>query len=448
MTPSSNLPSARKLACEGLYDIFYKESYANLTIQNLLRRYPLRDEERRFMTELIYGVLRRWNVLLWIMGQLSSRPVRKMHPVVQILLALGLYQLRFLDHVPPSAAVNETVKLARKMTHQGNAGFVNAILRNYLRKADSFVLPEEARTPEETALLYNEPAWLVKKWTKDWGRARTEAVCRALNEIQPMQVRANTLKMSVSDVESMLEKEGLSPAAVPFATGGFFLGKTPSLFQASWLSEGLAYVQNASSMVPALMAAPKAGDRVLDMCAAPGSKTTQMAAMMGNEGTIDAWDLYPHKIKLIEDNCRRLGITCVRGEVRDASIPDQSRFAAYDTVLLDAPCSGLGVLGRKLELRWRRKEEDLAAFPPLQKQLLDAAASYVRPGGILVYSTCTLNKAENEEMAADFLQRHDEFEAVPYALEEGASAETMTTLWPDETKSDGFFAVKLRRRES
>ncbi len=199
-------------------------------------------------------------------------------------------------------------------------------------------------------------------------------------------------------------------------------------------------------MLPAEILAPEAGERVLDMCAAPGSKTTQMATRIGNEGRVTAWDLYPHKVKLLSENAKRLGLTNILAAVHDATKIDEKDVAAYDRVLLDAPCSGLGVLGRKVEIRWRRQEKDLAVFPPLQKKLLDAAAKAVKPGGILVYSTCTLERAENEAQVTDFLARHPDFEAVSFAAGEKEAPDGMLTLWPDTDGCDGFFVAKMRKK--
>lgn len=448
MTPSkNNMPSARKLAYRGLWQIFEEEAYANLTIQHLLKTYPIENQDRRFLTELIYGVCRRYNRLIWVISKVSSRPVSKLDPKVRLLLCLGLYQIMELRSVPDSAAVNETVKIAKSVTHAGNVRFTNAVLRNYLRKQDEIKMPAADEDPLlYDSLLYNQPEWLVRKWSKAWGREKACAVFAAFNEIPSTDIRVNTLRTKRDALMERLAEAGAAPSPVSFCEEGLTLGDSLPFFKGPFLKEGCAYVQNRASMIPALILAPEAGDRVLDMCAAPGSKTTQIAAMMGDRGHIDAWDLYPHKIKIIDGNCRRLGIRSVHAKVQDSSKDVPEAHGIYDRVLLDAPCSGLGVIGRKTEMRWRRKEKDLALFPTLQRQLLDRAASYVKPGGVLVYSTCTLLSEENEDNAAWFLGAHPEFEAVPIALP-GLSGESgCLTLWPDIHKSDGFFAACFRRR--
>lgn len=440
-------PSARRAAYGALFDIFEKEAYANLTIQHLLARYAWRPEERRFLTELVYGVCRRYNVLLWLIGRLSTRPVGKLDAPVRLLLCLGLYQLAFLDAVPDSAAVNETVKLAKKITHAGSAGFINAVLRNFIRRRDSLrILGEEADPILHDALTYNEPEWLVRRWTAEWGPDKARAVLAALNRIPAVDIRCNRLKTDRGSLMQRLSGLGAAPEPIALCADGITLGESGPFFRSGLLKEGLAYVQNRASMAPACILAPEAGETVLDMCAAPGSKTTQIAALMDDRGQVDAWDIYPHKIRLIWDNCRRMGIHIVRAEVRDASAFHEEKQGRYDRVLLDAPCSGLGVLGRKTEMRWRRKEEDLAAFPPLQKQMLHRAASYVKPGGRIVYSTCTLNGAENEAVVETFLAAHPDFVLTPFSLPGADGMQGMCTLWPDIHESDGFFAACLTRR--
>ena len=224
------------------------------------------------------------------------------------------------------------------------------------------------------------------------------------------------------------------------------LAKAGSFFQSPLLTEGKAYVQNRASMIPPMLLAPKAGETILDLCAAPGSKTTEIAELMGDKGHIHAWDLYPHKVRLVQENCRRLGLRSVEASRHDGTRYSEEARNAYDRVLADVPCSGLGVIGRKVEIRWRRQEKDLAEFPPLQKALLTQAAKYVKKGGTLVYSTCTLEKAENEDIVAWFLETHPDFVLEPFEREGLASDTGMITLWPDVHGSDGFFGALLKRR--
>lgn len=438
--------AARHAAYLVLRDIFEKESYANLALQQTFRRFSFSEEDRRFLTELVYGVCRRYNVLLWIISHFSSRPVEKLDSAVRLLLCLGLYQLRFLDSVPDRAAVSETVKTAKAVTHGGNAKFINAILRTYLREQEKITFPDEAADPILfDSLTYNEPEWLVRRWHSAWGPEKARAVMEALSRIPPTDLRLNPLKCTAEDLGKALDACGAEWEMLPSGLGAALL-KTGRFFQTPLLRDGKCYVQNRASMLPPLLLAPQPGETVLDLCAAPGSKTTQIAEMMGDRGRISAWDLYPHKVRLIEANCRRLGIHSVTASVHDGTRYDEAAREAFDRVLVDAPCSGLGVIGRKVELRWRRKEEDMAAFPPLQKALLTQAAKYVKKGGTLVYSTCTLCEEENEKITEWFLSAHPDFVLQPFEAGGLSSRTGMITLWPDVHGCDGFFGAVMTRR--
>lgn len=440
-------PSARRLAYQALYDVLEKDAYANITLQSIMGKYTLKKEESHLLTELVYGVLRKYNYLLWIISQMSKQPLKKLHPSVRILLCISLYQLLYLTRIPESAAVNESVKIAKKLTHQGNVRFINGLLRNYLRQKETIVIPSETENPLlHDELTYCLPGWLIQRWEKEWGRDKALAIFSALNETPCMTIRVNSLKTTKEDFMKQLADNGIEAEDIPGLKEGLTIRKGASQFFTHLLSSGEAYVQSASSMVPVHVLEPKAGETVLDMCAAPGSKTTQMAEWMKNEGTIDAWDLYPHKISLIKKNAKKEGITIIHAGARDSSKPMPQVNGKYDKILLDAPCSGLGVLGHKAEIRWRRQEADLEAFPPLQQKLLTCAASYLKSGGTLVYSTCTLNWAENEDMIRWFLSEHPEFEPVDFTLSDTQTSEHgIMTLWPDEWDSDGFFVAKLKK---
>ncbi|WP_296979570.1 16S rRNA (cytosine(967)-C(5))-methyltransferase RsmB [uncultured Dialister sp.] len=441
------VPSARKLAYQALYEILEKKAYANLILQHMMREYSLSGPESRLLTELVYGVLRKYNYLLYVISRLSSYSLKKMHPSVRILLCLGLYQLLYLSRIPESAAVNEIVKIAKKITHRGNVGFINGLLRGYLRKKEEITLfPREEDPLLYDSLYWNEPEWLIRKWQSAYGEEEACRILKSLNETPRLTVRVNTLKNSREEFLSLLAEKKIKAESALWQDDALIITEGAHDF---WpLAEaGLAYVQSLSSMIPARVLSPKAGEMVLDMCAAPGSKTTQMAETMENRGSIDAWDLYPHKISLIKNNAKKLGISIIHAGARDSSKPFPALYGKYDKVLLDAPCSGLGVLSHKPEIRWHRKEEDLNDFPPLQESLLSCAASYVKKGGTLVYSTCTLNPAENEDMVRRFLACHREFKPVDFTLYEGKSSkEGMMTILPYELQSDGFFVARLQKQ--
>lgn len=441
------IKSARQLAFDALYQIFEKEAYANLAVQEILRQFPLIKEEKKLLTELVYGVCRRYNYLLWIIEQLSTRSIKKLHPTVRILLCIALYQLIYLDRIPESAAVNETVKVSKKITHVGNSRFINGILRNFLRKKNQIVLPMKNENPiSYYSLKYNVPEWLVRYWAESWGISRTERILAAF-QVQPLMcIRVNTLKMSAEDLKKRLSDEKISFETVPYTRDAFIIKQRADLIFGDLLQNGLIYIQSISSMMPAIILEARPQEKILDMCAAPGSKTTYLASFMENRGTIDAWDIYPHKINLIRENAKRLGISIIHAEAKDSTLAYPALYNTYDRVLLDAPCSGLGVISHKPEIKWRRSEADLMEFPKIQKKLLENASRYIKKDGILVYSTCTLNKKENENIIEEFLSSHPGFVSVDFSIPAaGESKNGMMTLWPDQFGSDGFFLAKLRK---
>lgn len=444
---TEKMKSARLLAFEALYDIFEKDAYANLTIQNILRKMPLKAEEKHLLTELVYGICRKYNYCLWIIGKMSDRPIRKIHPIVRILLSLGIYQIMFLDRIPESAAVNETVKIAKKITHIGNAKFINGILRNFIRQKDSFLLPDKkSNYMLHQSLVYNQQEWLIQFFEKEYGAAQAKEILETFNRIPETCIRINTLKTTNANIKEELYKKGVITEDISYMPEALVVKTGADTLFSRFLQPGVLYVQTPSSMIPSKILAPMAGERVLDMCAAPGSKTTHMAALMENSGSIDAWDIHPHKINLIKENAKRLGISIIHAEVKDSTKPLISLYETYDKVLLDAPCSGLGVLGHKTELRWRRNKSDLADFPLLQKQLIEQASRYIKVGGILVYSTCTLNPNENEKLVSEFLSLHPNFRPEEFNIATlGSSKKGMMTLYPEVVKSDGFFVAKLRK---
>lgn len=447
----SGRQDARTTAYLALSEIFGKAAYANLTVHKYIRRGKLGEADRRLFTELTYGTVRRWNYLLWIMEQLSGRKAEKIDCPVRILLGIGLYQMIFLDRIPESAAVNETVKLTKKFSNGGAAKFANAVLRSYQRKKGSLSIPGRDRnTVQFLSLTYNQPEWLIRRWIRQFGEKTTEQCCLAFDRIPGLDVRCNTQKISRAELTALLRSSGAEAEPLSFVPEGIRIHKNPdSLEKASWLRDGLAYIQNGASMIPAHVLDPAAGEKILDMCAAPGSKTTHIAQLMNDRGHIDAWDIYPHKIELIRRNASRMGLNSITAECRDASLSDSGKKEQYDRVLLDAPCSGLGVIGRKPEMRWTRQEEDMAHFPVLQAVLLDRAAEFLKAGGILVYSTCTLNPEENENEVHRFLERHPDFILSPWQRPPlPSSLSGMLTLWPAERETDGFFVARMEKIRS
>lgn len=437
----------RRLAVQALLQINRDGAYANIVLQQMLTEHKLSDIDRRFFTELVYGVVRRRNYLDAIIAALAKRPLRKLSSIVVEILRLGLYQLIYMDKVPDSAAVNESVKLAKKMA-RGLDGFVNGVLRNFLRNRDSYSIDELAKDEvERLAYIYNQPVWLLDLWLKTYGETETIGLCTWFNERPRLTARINTLKTSVADGMSALEKAGwLTEATGKLPEAVHITHHTGSLESAPIVKAGLITFTDEASMAVDYVVDPKPGEKVLDCCAAPGGKTMHLAARMNNEGQIVADDIHEHKLGLMEANAKRLGVTIADFNLQDATKLPQTWYNQFDKVLVDAPCSGLGILQRKLDMRWHKTPESLTELPKLQQQIIETAAKTVKPGGVLVYSTCTINRAENEGVVEAFLKANDNFE-----LEDASSFlpfETegpMVTLWPHRDEMDGFFIARLRK---
>lgn len=447
---------AREVALKALKAIEERDAYANLVLDDVLRRFPLEGRDRALATELVYGVARRQGTLDWAIELASSRPLAQMDPWVRGILREAAYQVLYLDKVPPSAAVNEAVELAKNYSHAGTAKFVNGVLRGLLRKLPDLPYPApEDDIVRHLALRHSHPEWLVKGWVERYGPAEAAALMEAYNAQPPVTVRVNRLKGSREQLRQLLEREGVQAAPTRWSPDGLTITGLTSVaglsrlqaFQTGWLT-----VQDESSMLVAPVLAPQPGETVLEVAAAPGGKSTHLAELMDNRGKVIALDIHPHKLKLIKDNTRRLGTTIVAPVQGDAREVDKLLHEQVDRVLVDAPCSGLGVLGRRPDARWRKTPEDPPQLAVLQREILEAAARVLKPGGVLVYSTCTIDPRENQGVVAAFLADHPEFEAddlwpyLPVGLwREPTMPLGCIQLLPHRHKTDGFFIARLEK---
>ncbi len=446
--------NARELALKVLHAVDEEEAYANLVLDRILERYRPDKLDRAFATELAYGVLRHLNTLDWLLGHFLRQPLASQNPWIRNILRLGAYQIMYMDRVPDSAAVNESAELARRYGHPGMVGFVNGVLRNLARRGRQIPFPDLNDDPvAHISLRYSHPAWLVRRWLKEYGLKETIALCQANNGPAPNTIRTNTLKVSREELMERLRDEGVTAEPTSFAPEGLKVAGFPSLHGFPPFEEGLFFVQDESSMLVGHALAPFPGTRVLDTAAAPGSKTTHLAQLMGDRGEIIALDIHPHKLTLIAANCRRLGITCIQPVKGDARQLGHRMCGWADFVLLDAPCSGLGVLRRRPDARWRKKEASIAEMAALQKEMLDGVAPCLKPGGVLVYSTCTITREENLGQVEDFVTRHPEFvledlsALLPAGLDDqGTLSRGYIQLLPHRHGMDGFFIARLRKR--
>ncbi|MBO8136580.1 MAG: 16S rRNA (cytosine(967)-C(5))-methyltransferase RsmB [Desulfotomaculum sp.] len=446
--------TAREMALQALKAVEEDGAYANLAINNILEKYQPGKLDRAFATELTYGTLRTLNTLDWVISRFVKQPLAVQTVWVRNILRMGTYQLLYLDKVPAAAACNEAVELAKKYAHSGVVKFVNGVLRNITRNLDKIQYPDLESDPvAHISLKYSHPSWMVERWLKDFGLEETINLCKANNEPPPNTVRTNTLRITRNDLIEKLAQEGVEAEKTKYVNEGLNLKGFLSYRSLQSFKEGLFQVQDESSMLVAHALNPAHGSRVIDAAAAPGGKTTHIAQLMENTGTVLAFDVREHKIKLINENCSRLGITNVKAMVNDArQIPAKFHNWA-DYVLLDAPCSGLGVLRRRADVRWRKEAYQISAIVKLQKEMLESVSRCVRPGGVLLYSTCTITEEENLGQIKSFLEKHSEFileDLTPFLpadlINEPGASRGYVQLLPHLHGTDGFFIARMRKK--
>jgi 16S rRNA (cytosine967-C5)-methyltransferase len=408
----------------------------------------LAPEDRGLCYELVLGVLRRRLWLDRVIEHFAGRGADKLDPPVLRALRLGLYQLRFLSRVPARAAVNESVNLAHAQRLRSAAPFINAVLRRAAREAEFDPAAGVADPLERIAVGTSHPLWLVRRWAAEFGPEEAEAFARANNAPAPIAFRVNPLREGGAAALERLRAAGVQVVESKIAPGAFRAeGAAAAGALRELAAEGLVYMQDEASQLVAHVLGARAGERVLDACAAPGSKTTQVAALAGDGVRVIAGDLYDHRLRIVEESCARLGVGGVRAVALDAAAGLPFADGAFDRVLADAPCTGTGTLRHNPEIRWRLRPEDVAGLASVQRAILAEAARVVRPGGRLVYSTCSVEREENEDVVASFLRTRPDFRQLPAApapeplLQPSGAART----WPQRDDADGFFVAAFTR---
>ena len=444
--------NAREIALGMIGNILNKGAYANLEAYRDLNRVRLSPIDKRFALELTYGTVKHWNTLDWVIQGFLTRPLDKVDTLVLNALRMGTYQLLYMDRVPASATCDESVKLVKKRKHQGAAGFVNGVLRSIARKYDSIEelqFPDMETNPvDHISLRYSHPAWMVDRWLCRYGVEATLAICLYNNAPPVLSVRVNTLKTTVEDFKSILCQKGilwaegiLCPESVIIKEYGR-LDKEKSL-------QGLFITQSEPSMLVSRVLNPMRSESILDACSAPGSKTTHLAQLMEDQGRILAVDIHEHRLQLVKNNCARLGVTSVDTLLADAREIAKQENRQFDAVLVDAPCSGTGVLNRRPDARWRKNAEDIASMSILQQEILESVIPLVKPGGRLVYSTCSIEPEENGRVVSAVMEKHPELIGEPLdkhvsGLDLEAGSHSLQLL-PHIHNQDGFFISQLRK---
>jgi 16S rRNA (cytosine967-C5)-methyltransferase len=433
-----------------LLRIHKEGSFADQLMDRELTRGQLSGPDRGLFAELVFGVLRRQGTLDHILTGLLTQPLLKLEPQVLILLRLGLYQLFYLDRIPESAAVNESVNLAKQIIPRAS-GLINAVLRNYLRHKDTITYPDPIAAPAASiAARHSHPAWLVKQWFAQLGEKETELLAAASSLQPPLTLRVNTLRITRNDLLQRLQDNGISAFACQYSPFGIQIEGRHNIPGLPGYREGFFTVQDEASQMAAILLDPQGGDRIIDTCAAPGGKTTHLAQLMNNQGQVLAMDLSKSKLPLINETAQRLGITIIN--TRSADLLNSAAFPkdAFDKVLLDAPCSGLGVIRRNPEAKWRLTTEDIVRLAAAQKTMLKNAVRLLKPGGTILYSTCSTSSEENETVINDFLSRHHDCvlenlnELFPL-FSDLFTKEGMFRSWPHRHGMDGFFAARLKK---
>ena len=444
--------NARKLAVDILNRIDESGAHAEPLLNAALSGTAFKDShDRGLLTELVYGTLRTRGRLDWIIGQIYRGDETGLETAVRNILRTGIYQLEFTDRIPPFAAVNEAVAIARKGCPAAS-GLVNAILRNFLRKKDAIAWPAMAKDPGKAiSVLHSHPRWLVERWLDTYGIDETIAICQSNNAIPPLTLRVNSLKASRDQAIAALAREGVAAAPAPFSPDGLALAApAPGLRDTTCYKAGLIRIQDEASQLISFLVAPEPGEQVLDLCAGTGGKTLHLAALMKNCGRITAVDLHSEKLRQLQEEAARLGVTITEMQAADAADTPEAYRRAFDRVLLDAPCSGLGTLRRNPEIRWRLAPADLEKCKQIQERLLMSAADCVKPGGRLIYSVCTVTPEENEAVIEGFLSGRRDFTLMPPSAVRGIPPALLDETgffrtFPHRHGTDGFFGAVFIR---
>ena len=421
--------------------------YLNIEADTAIRRNALEGADRALYTNIVYGTVERRITLEYLLAQLCDRPLAKIDRNVAIILRMSLYQLRYLDRVPAYAVLQEAGELTRRFAAQSAVGFVNAVLREYERRGAEIALPSpQADFQRYLSVSYSYPAWFCALLVRCYGKRRAEAILKAFEKNPPLTLFPNLLKTDRAGLLRALRAEGLACEETRYSPYGVRLSRHVPLDAITPLAQGLCFVQDEASQLAALALGAAPAQTILDSCACPGGKSFALALLCGDKAKIISCDLHENKLSLVRRGAEKLGIASVEAQARDSGAFYPPYENAFDRVLCDVPCSGLGVLSKKPDIR-EKKEEEIARLPAVQRRILENCARYVRPGGMLVYSTCTVHPAENEEQIKAFLREHPEFSLQPFALGQ-ETAQGMQTLLPDcYAGMDGFFIAKLRKTE-
>ena len=439
---------AREIALLTLNACERQGGWSDGVLKKQLAQSGLDSRDAGLATQLCFGVLQNKLLLDFYLSKFSNIPLKRMESKVIQAMRIGLYQMLFLTRIPHSAAVNSAVELTRRYCKNSRAsGMVNGILRALERTLDRLpTIPMEDEA-EYLSTLYSHPRWLVETWINQLGRQETEQLLAANNAAPSITAQVNTCRISSAALIGRLSEAGVDAQIHPWLKDCIVIRETGDLERLDSFQDGAFYVQDPASRLAVMAAGVQPGMRVLDACAAPGGKSFALSIAMENRGEVISCDLHPHKKKLMEAGAKRLGLDCMKPQTADATVFRDEWERGFDLVVADVPCSGLGVIRKKPDIRFK-DAQPLKDLPDVQTRILDNVSRYVRPGGVLLYSTCTLLERENELIVDAFLEKHKDFTAEQFQLPEpiGVVAEGRLTLWPHRNDTDGFFFARLRRK--
>ena len=436
----------RGIAVKILNRVDRTDSYLDKLLDAELRSPDLNDLDKGLLTEIVHGVLRWQNRLDWVLNGFSHGNFSKSEINVKNALRVALYQILFLDRVPHAAAVNEGVEFVKRIRGEKPAGLVNAVLRSIIRNIEAIRYPDPEVDPVQyLSVYYSHPQWMVKRWLARFGKDELASLLQVNNERPTLSLRINRLKIDPGQFLRQLEEQQITYSGSKYIAYFVHVKSLTRIGQMDLFRNGMFTIQDESAALPCLLLASQPGERVIDLCAAPGGKTTHIAESMKNEGEVIAFDKYDAKLNLLRTATERLGLRNVKLCVGDATILEHE---PVDRVLLDAPCSGLGTIAKKPDIKWKRDLTDVYKSAELQSQLIENAARLVKPGGVLVYSTCTTEPEENRDVVCGFLARHPEFvldNAGEFISKDLVSSEGFVETLPHHHGMDGSFAARLRK---
>lgn len=436
---------SRKTALRVLISCRTNGAWADAALKAQITRDGLSGQDAALCSRIVYGVLQNQLLLDFYIGAYCSQKPDHLQPPLLDILRIGAYQILFLDKVPDSAAVNESVNLAKIFKRGQAAGLVNAVLRKISQNKHELPAIPERDEERYLSIKYSHPKWLVKRLLPLLGREETERFLAANNDIAPLTVQVNPLRTTQEALLEELSACGVQAALHSWVPDCLELSGTGDLTGLQAFQEGKFLVQDPAARLVSLIAGVQPGQRVLDVCAAPGGKSFSCAFAMNNQGVIQSCDLHENKLKRVREGAERLGVTCVETAAADGRRLNPDWVEAFDVVLVDAPCSGLGIIRKKPDTRYK-KLDDLFALPVIQASILENAARYVKPGGTLVYSTCTILPTENEDVTTAFLAEHPEFSKEAFVLPQPVGeTDGQLTLWPQRHGTDGFYICRMKR---